>query len=64
MKIFLLGDYSSFHLNLQAGLKNLGCHQVVLASNGDSFKKLSSDIQLPDFLLLINLTRSKQELIY
>ena len=49
MKIFLLGDYSSFHLNLQAGLKNLGCNQVVLASNGDSFKKLSSDIQLPDF---------------
>lgn len=45
MRILLLSDYSGFHLNLKKGLEQLG-HTVFVASNGDGFKKLESDISL------------------
>lgn len=44
MKILLIGEYSNFHNNLKDGLVKLG-HDVLLASRGDSFKKLSRDIE-------------------
>lgn len=43
MKILLLGEFSGFHSALQAGLQHLG-HDVTLASSGDGWKKLQSDI--------------------
>ena len=45
MKILLLGEYSKVHSNLAEGLKYLG-HQVVIASDGDSFKEYDRDIDL------------------
>lgn len=45
MKILLLGEYSSLHKNLKEGLQELG-HEAIVASNGDSWKKISCDIDL------------------
>ncbi|WP_281228043.1 glycosyltransferase [Flavobacterium aquiphilum] len=45
MNILLFGDYSGLHNNLQIGLEKLG-HSVKVASNGDGFKDLPSDISL------------------
>lgn len=39
MEILLIGDYSMVHKNLKDGLEQLG-HTVVLASDGDYWKKL------------------------
>jgi hypothetical protein len=47
MKVLLLGDYSSMHVNLKSALIELGhiCH---LATSGDGFKKTSkSDLFFP-----------------
>lgn len=44
-KILLLGDYSSAHANLKDGLLEWGC-DVKVASNGDGWKKIPSDIFL------------------
>lgn len=49
MKILLLGEYSSFHLNLKEGLKELGC-DVLLVGTGDGFKKIPMDISLDSTL--------------
>lgn len=43
MKILLLGEFSGLHLNLKEGLEALG-HHVDIASSGDGWKKISSDI--------------------
>lgn len=43
MKILLVGEYSGLHNNLKEGLLKLG-HEVVIASGGDGFKNLSTDI--------------------
>ena len=43
MKILLVGEFSRFHNNLKDGLLQLG-HEVVLASTGDGWRKLPSDI--------------------
>jgi hypothetical protein len=43
MKILLLGEFSGLHKNLKEGLQELG-HEVVIASGGDGWKKISSDI--------------------
>lgn len=40
MRILLLGDFSSFHKYLKKGLEELG-HEVVLASLGDGWKKIT-----------------------
>jgi len=45
MKVLLLGEYSGFHRNLKDGLEVLG-HEVQIASSGDGWKKISSDIDL------------------
>lgn len=45
MKVLLFGDYSALHKHLKDGLQELG-HSVTLLSNGDSFKKISNDINL------------------
>lgn len=45
MKILLLGENSSIHLNLKDGLTELG-HKVDLASNGDGWKDIPRDIDL------------------
>jgi hypothetical protein len=53
MKILLLGEYSGIHNNLKEGLIELG-HDCVVASGGDNWKKISSDIDLhPKFSGLI-----------
>lgn len=46
LKILLLGEFSGLHTNLAEGLRELG-HSVAVASNGDSFKKITGDITLP-----------------
>lgn len=43
MNILLIGEFSGLHNNLREGLINLG-HRVTLASSGDGWKKLKSDI--------------------
>ena len=45
MKILLLGEFSGLYSNLKDGLTQLG-HEVVLASDGDGYKKFKSDIFL------------------
>ncbi|MDX3775805.1 hypothetical protein QE250_16965, partial [Chromatiaceae bacterium AAb-1] len=45
MKILLLGDFSALHKNLKEGLVALG-HDVTIASNGDGWKKVDTDINL------------------
>lgn len=45
MKVLLFGDFSGFHVALAAGLRRLGVDAYVL-SNGDGFKKISSDIMI------------------
>ena len=45
MKILLLGEFSGLYTNLKDGLTELG-HEVVLASDGDGYKKFNSDIFL------------------
>ena len=45
MKILLLGEYSGIHKNLKEGLVELG-HDCVVASAGDNWKKISTDINL------------------
>lgn len=44
-KVLLLEDYSSFHLNLRDGLRELGIDAKV-ASSGDIYKNYSRDIDL------------------
>jgi hypothetical protein len=39
----MLGDFSSVYKNLQIGLKNNGYHSILI-SDGDGWKKISSDI--------------------
>ncbi|RVU41293.1 hypothetical protein EOE67_03580 [Rheinheimera riviphila] len=46
MKILLVGEFSSVHHNLKAGLLELG-HQVTVVSNGDGWKNVAADIQIP-----------------
>ncbi len=43
MKILLLGDYSSVHLNLKEALEKLG-NNVLLIGTGDGFKEIPADI--------------------
>jgi len=45
MKILLIGEYSNVHNNLAQGLRSLG-HHVVLANDGDHWKKFDKDINL------------------
>ena len=45
MKILLLGEYSNVHHTLALGLRELG-HEVVVASDGDSWKNYPRDIDL------------------
>lgn len=45
MKILLLGDYSNVHATLACGLRELG-HDVVVASDGDSWKGYPRDVDL------------------
>jgi len=45
MKILLIGDYSNVHSTLAQGLRELG-HTVVVASDGDSWKGYTRDIDL------------------
>jgi len=45
MKVLLLGEFSSLHLNIAQGLKCLGI-DVTTASNGDFWKNIPRDIDL------------------
>lgn len=45
MRILLLGEFSALHKNLKDGLVELG-HDVTVASAGDGWKRISSDINL------------------
>lgn len=49
MRILLLGEFSALHNNLKDGLLELG-HEVVIAANGDGFKKIPSDISFESLL--------------
>lgn len=46
MNILLVGEFSSVHHNLKAGLLELG-HQVTVVSSGDGWKNVAADIQIP-----------------
>lgn len=54
--ILLLGDYSSVHYELSKALKESG-KDVILMSDGDAYKKIKCDIQLP------GITASKYKII-
>lgn len=54
--ILLLGDYSSVHYELSKALKESG-KDVILMSDGDAYKKVKCDIQLP------GITASKYKII-
>lgn len=63
MKILLVGEYSGVHSELKSALIDMG-HQVVLLSDGDSYKNFQSDIEFknPQVLkgkisIIINLFR-------
>ena len=45
MKILFLGEFSSLYKNLKEGLLELG-HEAVVASYGDGWKKIPTDIYL------------------
>ncbi len=45
MKVLLIGEYSGFHRNLKAGLKELGVEAIVAGSH-DGYKNLHVDIEL------------------
>lgn len=45
MKILLVGEFSGFYSTLKAGLLEHG-HEVKIASTGDSWRKISNDIEL------------------
>lgn len=45
MRVLLFGEYSGFHNNLKIGLEKIG-HIVDVASSGDGFKDIKSDISL------------------
>lgn len=45
MRILFLGDFSSLYKNLKEGLQEMG-HDPVIASYGDGWKKIPSDIYL------------------
>lgn len=47
MKILLLGEFSAVHKNLKEALIQLG-HEVVVASSGDGWKDIPSDILWPE----------------
>lgn len=49
MKVLLLGEYSSLHMNLKEGLQELGCN-VLVAGTGDGFKKVPVDISFDSSL--------------
>ena len=68
MKILLVGEYSGLHLNLKAGLENLG-HQVTTVGFRDGYKQIPIDIDLNTYqpfyihvitrkFKLLNLTRT------
>lgn len=45
MRILLIGEYSGYHNALKHGIQSLG-HEVVIAGDGDGFKKFPVDIDL------------------
>lgn len=45
MKVLLLGEFSGLHKNLKEGLEALG-HHVDIASSGDGWKEINSNIDL------------------
>lgn len=45
MRVLLFGEYSGFHNSLKVGLEKIG-HIVDVASSGDGFKDIKSDISL------------------
>jgi hypothetical protein len=47
MKVLLLGEFSGVHVNLAAGLKEMGVEAVVM-SQGDGPKEFRHDIRIPD----------------
>lgn len=49
MRILLLGEFSALHKNLKEGLEVLG-HEVDIASHGDGWKNIPSNINLNDEL--------------
>jgi len=50
VKILLIGEYSALHLNLKNGLTKLG-HEVNIISDGDGYKNIKNDLNLPWFYL-------------
>lgn len=63
MKILLLGEYSGLHKNLALGLRELG-HDVQVMSEGDGWKNITSDIQLPSLSGLSYWNKLKAIFIY
>lgn len=56
MKVLLIGEFSSLHKYLKDGLNELGLCEVLLASNGDSWKKIPG----ADFGLYTTATNSNK----
>ena len=64
MRILLLGDLSGVHKNLQHGLINCGYTKTTLASSGDGFKNITSDIVLPKLVKFSKFNKIKYRLKY
>ncbi|GAK96246.1 hypothetical protein JCM19294_1759 [Nonlabens tegetincola] len=58
MRILLIGEYSGYHNALKHGLQSLG-HEVVIAGDGDGFKKFPVDIDLGSDYFRRNWLREK-----
>jgi glycosyltransferase involved in cell wall biosynthesis len=63
MKVLLLGEYSRLHNSLKEGLLEL-CHEVVIVSNGDGFKKYPADYNIEAKISKSKVLNPIRKLIY
>lgn len=47
MKVLIYGEYSGYGRSLSKGFKDLGYHSQVFSFDGDGFKRIDADIQIP-----------------
>jgi hypothetical protein len=64
MKILLFDEMSGVHKNLKEGLMELGYNNVVLASTGDSWKKIESDIFLGPNTKNLSMIEKTKRILY
>jgi len=63
MRILLIGEYSRLHNSLKEGLVALG-HEVILVSDGDGFKRYSSDFYITPKIAVNRFFNIPRQLIF